>query len=357
VDATTAQGRRFLPARLNWLGLAALLFFIAFPFLMSLFTGQPVSSGTPKFWQGLLIQMFILAVFAMSYDLLFGYTGILSFGHAMFYGTSAYVAAVLFKHEGWSLPAVVLAVVIVAVLQSLLIGVVSLRVRGVYLTMATLAFSQMFFILVQATDLREWTGAEDGMHGVPAPAWLNPTDHRLTFYFVALAFCVVMYLVARRIVDSPPGRVMVAIRENEPRAQMIGFNTFLYKLLALTVSGVMAGLAGLMHVLWNMNATPEVLSVETTIAALLMTIIGGVGTLVGPMIGAGVLQLLGYWLNQFFGPSWQLIIGIVYILLVLFLPYGIVGTWYLRKNDIRAGWRRLTQPLRTEGDQPVARKG
>jgi branched-chain amino acid transport system permease protein len=255
------------------------------------------------------------------------------------------------------LPAVALAVIVIAVLQSVLIGVVSLRVRGVYLTMATLAFSQMFFILVQATDLREWTGAEDGVHGVPVPAWLNPTDHRLTFYFIALAFCVVMYLIARRIVDSPPGRVMVAIRENEPRAQMIGFNTFLYKLLAVTVSGVMAGLAGLMHVLWNMNATPEVLSVETTIAALLMTIIGGVGTLIGPMIGAGVLQLLGYWLNQIFGPSWQLIIGVVYILLVLFLPYGIVGTWYLRKNDIRAGWRRLTQPLRTESERPVTRKG
>jgi branched-chain amino acid transport system permease protein len=340
----------------NWLAPAALLFFVAFPFLMSLLTGQPVDAGTPKFWQGLLIQMFILAVFAMSYDLLMGYTGILSFGHAMFYGTGAYVAAVLFKHEGWSLPAVALAVIVAAVLQSVLIGVVSLRVRGVYLTMATLAFSQMFFILVQATDLREWTGAEDGLHGVPVPAWLNPTDHRLTFYFIALAFCVIMYLVARRIVDSPPGRVMVAIRENEPRAQMIGFNTFLYKLLAVTVSGVMAGLAGLMHVLWNMNATPEVLSVETTISALLMTIIGGVGTLVGPMIGAGVLQLLGYWLNQIFGPSWQLIIGVVYILLVLFLPYGIVGTWYLRRNDIRAGWRRLVQPLRTDGEQPVARK-
>ena len=173
---------------------------------------------------------------------------------------------------------------------------------------------------------------------------------------VALAFCVIMYLVARRIVDSPPGRVMIAIRENEPRAQMIGFNTFLYKLLAVTVSGVMAALAGLMHVLWNMNATPEVLSVETTISALLMTIIGGVGTLVGPMIGAGVLQLLGYWLNQLFGPSWQLIIGVVYILLVLFLPFGIVGPWYLRRNDIRAGWRRLLQPLRAEPEQPVARK-
>lgn len=356
MNSTTAPARRARSVSRNWTGLAALLFFIALPFLLSLFTGQPVDAGTPKFWQGLLIQMFIWAVFAMSYDLLMGYTGILSFGHAMFFGTGAYTAAVLLKHEGWALPAVALAVIVAAIFQSILIGVVSLRVRGVYLTMATLAFAQMFYILVQATDLRDITGAEDGLHGVPAPAWLNPTDHRLTFYFVALAFCVIMYLVARRIVDSPPGRVMVAIRENEPRAQMIGFNTFTYKLLAVTVSGVMAALAGLMHALWNMNATPEVLSVETTIAALLMTIIGGVETLIGPMIGAGVLQLLGYWLNQIFGPSWQLIIGVVYILLVLFLPYGIVGTWRLRRNDIRAGWRRLLQPLRAEPEQPVARK-
>ena len=96
-----------------------------------------------------------------------------------------------------------------------------------------------------------------------------------------------------------------------------------------------------MNALWNLNATPDVFNVETTINALLMTIIGGVGTLVGPMLGAGVLQLLGYWLNDIFGPRWPLLIGVVYILLVLFLPYGIVGTWQMRRNDIRAGWRRL----------------
>jgi branched-chain amino acid transport system permease protein len=130
--------------------------------------------------------------------------------------------------------------------------------------------------------------------------------------------------------------------------------------MAVTLASVMAALAGVMHALWNLNATPEVFSVDTTINALLMTIIGGVGTLVGPMLGAGVLQLLGYWLNDIFGPRWPLIIGIVYVLLVLFLPYGIVGTWQMRRNDIRAGWERLLQPLRTrpEGPEPpVARKG
>ncbi len=325
----------------NWLGPVVLAALAAFPFIMALLTGQPVTAGSPKFWQGILTQVFILAVYAMSYDLLMGYTGILSFGHAMFFGAGAYATGILLKHAGWSLGPVVLAVIGVAIMQSILIGVVSLRVRGVYLAMATLAFAQMFFILAQATDLRDITGAEDGLHGIHVPAWMNPTDQRLTFYFLALAFCVVMYLIARRVVDSPPGRVMVAIRENEARAQMIGYNTFVYKLLAVTLSGVMAALAGLMNALWNLNATPDVLSVETTINALLMTIIGGVGTLAGPMLGAAVLQLLGYWLNDAFGPRWPLIIGAIYIMLVLFLPYGIVGTWQMRRNDIRAGWRRL----------------
>lgn len=331
----------------NWAGPLVLLFLAALPFLIALLTGQPVDAGTPKFWQGLFIQVFIMAVYALSYDLLFGYTGILSFGHAMFFGTGAYVTAILLKESGWSLGVVALAVIAIAVLQSLLVGVVSLRVRGTYFAMATLAFAQMFYILVQATDLRDITGAEDGIHGVPVPAWLNPTDHRLTFYFVALAFCVVVYLIARRLVDSPPGRVMVAIRENEPRAQMIGYNTFVYKLLALTFAGILAALAGLMNAVWNGNATPEVLSVQTTINALLMAIIGGVGTLIGPMLGAGVMVLLGYWLNNVFGGQWQLIFGVVYVLLVIFLPYGIVGTYYARRNDLKAGWRRLLRPLQT----------
>jgi branched-chain amino acid transport system permease protein len=344
VNQTTSGARRSRRPR-GWTGLLVLAFLAALPFLMALLTGQPVDAGTPKFWQGLLIQVFIMAVYAMSYDLLFGYTGILSFGHAMFFGTGAYVAGILLKEAHWSLPAVILAVIGVAVLQSLLVGVVSLRLRGVYFAMATLAFAQMFYILVQATDLRDITGAEDGLHGIPVPDWLNPTDHRLVFYFVALAFCVVVYLIARRVVDSPPGRVMVAIRENEPRAQMIGYNTFTYKLLALTFAGVLAALAGLMNSLWNGSATPEVLGVETTINALLMTIIGGVGTLIGPILGAALVQLLGYWLNSVFGSQWQLIFGAVYVLLVVFLPYGIVGTYYLRRNDIRAGWQRLTRPL------------
>lgn len=327
--------RRGLPRA--WVGVVVVLALALFPFVLALLTGEPVDAGTPKFWQGMLAQVFILAVYAMSYDLLLGYTGILSFGHALFFGTGAYVTAILLKHNGWPLWQVLLAVLGVALAQGLVIGVLSLRVRGVYLAMVTLAFAQMFFILAEATDFRDLTGAEDGLHSVPVPDWINPTDERLRFYFLALAFCVVMYLIVRRVVESPTGRVMVAIRENELRAQVIGYNTFVYKLIAVTLAGMLAALAGLMNALFNLNATPALLDVNTTINALLMTIIGGIGTLVGPLLGAGVLQLLGYWLNSTFGPRWPLIFGLVYILIVLFFPYGLVGTWRARG----LGWRQV----------------
>jgi len=341
MNALTQVGARLIaPLQRNRIGLLSLLGLSAFPWVLSLLTGEPVNAGAPKFWQGMLAQVFILAVYAMSYDLLMGYTGVLSFGHAMFFGTGAYVTGILLKHAGWPLGQVALAVIVVALVQSLIVGVLSLRVRGVYLAMVTLAFAQMFFILAEATDFREWTGAEDGLHGIPVPAWMSPTDERLRFYFIALIFCVVMYLIVRRVVESPAGRVMVAIRENEARAQTIGYNTFVYKLLAVALSGIMAGLAGLMNALWNLNANPSMLSVGMTINALLMVIIGGAGTLVGPVLGAGVLQLLGYWLNTTFGPRWPLLFGVVFILIVLFLPYGLVGTWRLQGMSWRQAWSR-----------------
>lgn len=312
-------------------GALVVLVLAAFPFALSALTGEPVDAGTPKFWQFLLAQVFIWAVFAMSYDLLMGYTGILSFGHAMFFGTGAYVTGILLIHAAWPLWQVVLAVLVISVLQSLLIGLVSLRVKGVYLTMVTLAFSQMFFILSEATDFRQWTGAEDGLHSIPVPEWMSPTDQRLRFYYIALAFGVLAFIVLKRVVSSPTGRVMLAIRENETRAGMIGYNTFKFKLVAVTIAGVLAGLAGLMNALLNTSVTSNLFRADTTINALLMTIIGGVGTLVGPILGAGVIQIVGYWLNTL-TPSWPLIFGVMFILIVLFFPYGLVGTLQARRR-------------------------
>jgi len=316
----------------NGMGFALVIALALFPFGLSLLSGEPVNAGAPKFWQGMLAQVFILAVYALSYDLLLGITGVLSFGHAMFFGGGAYVAGILLKHGRWELLPVVGAVIAVALLQSLLVGALSLRVKGVYYAMVTLAFAQMFFILAEASDFREFTGAEDGLQGIPVPAWLSPTNERLTFYFVTLAFCLIVYLIARRVVDSPTGRILIAIRENEQRAQTVGFNTFVYKLIAMTLAGVLAALAGMMSALWNLSANPGMLASGTTINALLMTIIGGAGTLTGSLLGAGFLQLVGYWLNDAFGPRWPLLFGLVYIAIVLFLPYGIIGTWRMRRK-------------------------
>jgi branched-chain amino acid transport system permease protein len=352
----TLIASRWTPFLRRWRWRLILLVVLAlFPFLAGALLGDPeavgsdvrglarlvalAETGQAKFWQGMVIQMLILAVFAMSYDLLLGYTGIISFGHAMFYGTGGYVVGLLVKHAGWSAGAAVGAVLLVALGQSLIIGALSLRVKGVYLAMVTLAFAEFFYILAEATDFRQYTGADDGLHGIYPPPFLSPTDHRTGFYFLVLVFFVAMYLAAQRLVDSPTGRVMVAIRENEQRATMLGYNTFLYKLVALVAAGIMAALAGALNAFFNLGVTPAVLSVGTTIDVLAMTIIGGAGTLSGPVLGAAIVHLLGYWLNRLFGPTWVLLFGITFILIVVFLPYGVVGTVQARSWRWRAAWR------------------
>ncbi len=344
-----------------YLIVAALL--VLFPFIAGLLIGDPkvvpdgagffeslalrAGSGYAKFWQGMLIQMFILGIFAMSYDLLLGFTGILSFGHAMFFGTGGYAIAILIdKNFDWPFGWALLAVIGIAMLQSLIFGMLSLRVKGVYLAMVTLAFAEMFFILAEAGDFRQYTGADDGLHGFPVPAALSATDYRTRFYVLALIFFFAVYLTARRLVNSPTGRVMVAARDNEQRALMIGYNTVWFKLIAFVTAGVFAALAGALSALYNVSVTPAILGSAKTIDALAMTIIGGVGTLVGPVIGAAIVQLLGYWLERWFGSSWTLIYGIIFMLIVVFLPYGIVGTIRARAFRWKEGWQHLLKLLR-----------
>lgn len=344
---------------LNWL---LVILLIVFPFIAGLTIGEPArvkpglkglswlialaETGHAKFWQGMVIQMLILGVFAMSYDLLLGYTGIISFGHAMFYGTGGYVLGLLIKHARWPLWEAMGAVIVVALLQSFVIGALSLRVRGVYLAMVTLAFAEFFYILAEATDFRQYTGADDGLHGIYPPPFLNPIEHRTNFYFFTLFFFAIMYMAARRLVNSPTGQVMIAIRENEERVAMLGYNPFIYKLIAIMASGLMAALAGALNALFNLGVTPSVLSVSTTIEVLAMTIVGGVGTLSGPVLGAAIVHLLGYWLNRLFGPSWMLFFGIAFVLIVVFLPYGIVGTWRARSFQWKEAWRKYLKYIK-----------
>lgn len=322
---------------------------VLFPYLFALFTGTPPTEGANKFWQGHFIAMFILAVYAMSYDLLLGYTGILTFGHAAFFGSGAYAMALFLKHVAprfsaeyqivlgpWVVTDGILLVIgfllamVVATLIGLLFSVVSARVRGAYFAMITLAMAQALHILSKSADFVKWTGADEGLHGVPVPAFLNPTQYRLRFYFVALAFAVVMYIITQRLVNSPTGRVLVALRENESRVQMIGYNPRVYRRIAFTSAALIAGLAGALYAVWTMSATPTMTGLGMTVNALIMTILGGIGTLYGPMLGAALMEFLGHYFYQWFGARWPLVFGVLFILLVLFLPYGIVGTWRLR---------------------------
>lgn len=350
----------------QWGALVIVMGLILFPFIFSGITGAAVDDGPPKFWQGQLIVVFIMAVYAMSYDLLMGYTGILSFGHAAFFGGGAYAMALFMAHVapqvaaayrivgpgGVNLTEAVMLVVglLLAIGASILLGLlfsaVSARVKGAYFAMVTLAMAEAIHILSKATDFMKWTGADEGLHGVPVPVWLNPTHFRLRFYFIALAFAVIMYLITRRIVHSPSGRVFIALRENESRTRMIGYNPAVYRSLAFITSAVVAGLAGALYALWTMSATPTMTGAGSTIDALIMTILGGIGTLIGPMLGAALMKIFGHFFYQWFGARWPLVFGVIFIALVMFLPYGLVGFWRHRGAQLRRGRRRLSALLK-----------
>ena len=199
----------------------------------------------------------------------------------------------------------------------------------------------VFFIVIQSRELVDFAGAEIGLQGVTPPDYLSPSSQRLRFYYVGLIAMFLVYFFYRRFVDSPTGRVCIANRENEDRAMMLGYNTFYFKLAAMIISSITAALAGALHALFFPIIRPDIAGLGFTISALLMILIGGVCTLSGALVGAATFRLLSFFLERIFGGTSQLIIGLVYIILVLFLPYGIIGTWRRRGFRLKEGWERL----------------
>ncbi|MGD2158229.1 MAG: branched-chain amino acid ABC transporter permease [Anaerolineales bacterium] len=326
------------------------------PFVIAFFDGLSVADvlanvdGNYKFIQGLLIEIFILAVYAISYDLIFGITGLLSFGHAMFFGVGAYLTGAMLKSFGWGILPTLGLVVVAGVFQALLFGIVLPRVHGITFGLVTLGMSAVFHIVIQSRELGAYTGADVGLQGVVPPEYINPSSERLRFYFLAMAFMFLVYFVYRRFVNSPTGHVCIAIRENEDRAKMMGYNTFYFKLVALILSSITAALAGTLHTLFQPIVSPNVAGLAFTIAALLIILIGGIGTLSGALVGAGIFKLMEFGLDKYFGENASFLIGVVYILLVLFLPYGIIGTWQMKSFQIKQGRQRLLR-LFTGGSQ------
>ncbi len=334
--------------------LALLIFMMLLPFLLALLDGKPISSvmsnetGNSRFMQGLLIEVFVLAIFAISYDLVLGITGLLSFGHAMFFAVGAYTTGIMIKSFGWGIVPTLGAVLLAGFVNALLFGLVLPRVKGITFALVTLGLAAVFEIIVKSTELQQYTGADVGLQGVVIPDWINTSSERFRLYLVALFITFFVYLLYRRFVDSPTGRVCIAIRENENRALMLGYNTFYFKLVALIVSAMTAALAGFLHTIHQPIVSPTVAGLGYTVAALLMILMGGIGTLSGAMIGAAVFRLLSFYLERWFSESASFLLGAVYIVLVMFIPYGIVGTWRLRKLDIQRGRDRLVK-LFTKG--------
>lgn len=339
---------RFSSALKNNQGLlVTLLSFVLLPFIIGLFDGASPGqvwlneSGQSKFIQGLAIEIFILALYALSYDLIFGFTGLLSFGHSMFFAVGAYMTGILLKNFGYSLGATFVAIMIAGVLQALLFGMVLPRVKGITFALVTLGMAAVFHVLVVSTEMGEYTGSDVGLQGVIVPQWISPATERLRLYFITLTILILVFVLYKRFVNSPTGRVCTAIRENEGRAQMLGYNTFHFKLTALILSSLTASLAGGLHTIYQPIVSPNVASLGYTVTALLIILIGGVGTLNGALVGAVVFRLLDYGLRRYIGESASFINGAVYVLIVLFLPFGIVGTWRLKSANIKQGWERL----------------
>jgi branched-chain amino acid transport system permease protein len=207
----------------------------------------------------------------------------------------------------------------------------------------------VFHIVIQSRELGPYTGADVGLQGVIVPAFLNPSNERLRIYFIALIFMFTIYLIYRRFINSPTGRVCIAIRENEERARMLGYNTVYFKLTAMMLSSITAALAGFLHTIYQPIVSPHVASLGFTVVALLILLIGGIGTLSGAIIGAAIYRLMTYSLERYFHESSTFLVGVVYVLLVLFLPYGLVGTWRMKSFAMRQGRERLARLFSGQG--------
>lgn len=293
--------------KLLWSGLAA-VGLLAAPFVV-----YPV----------FLMQALCFALFACAFNLLIGYAGLVSFGHAAFFSAAAYATGYLVKFTGWPAPLAILAGTAVAAALGWLMGMLAIRRQGIYFSMITLALAQLvFFYFVQSP----WTGSEDGMQGVPRGTLFGLVDlsgNLSMYYFVVAVFLAGLWLIHRTI-NSPFGEILKAIRENEPRAISLGYDVAKFKLLAFVLSAALAGLAGSVKVLALQVASLHDAHWHMSGEVMLMTILGGLGTVFGPIVGAVFVTGLSHYLTGV--GSWIIALtGAVFIVVVMLFRRGIVG--------------------------------
>jgi branched-chain amino acid transport system permease protein len=302
---------------------AVVLFLIVFPWVMP--------------YEALAINILIFGLFAVGFNLLFGYTGMLSFGHAAFLGSGSYLAGMAIVHGGWPWYAAIVAGTLGAALIGLLIGFLAIRARGIYFSMVTLALAQcVYFIFYQAD---RWTGGENGLRGVKVGVidafglkldFVNP----MTKYYIVLAFVALALWFVSRVLGSPFGAVIETVRENERRSAACGYDVAATRLLAFVISAAICGLAGTLRAL-HLSVVPiDSLHYLTSGHAVMMCLLGGMGTFFGPFVGAAVFLYLEDVVTTW-TKHWMLVVGVVFIVFVLFFPRGIWGSilhWMRREG-------------------------
>ncbi len=287
-------------------------------------------------YEALAVNILVLGLYAVGFNLLFGYTGLLSFGHAAFLGSGAYGCGIALVHFGVPWFGAILVGVLLSVFFAAIMGFLAIRTRGIYFAMVTLALSQcVYYLFYQAVNL---TGGENGLRGINLSEigilgfsvnFLNPT----TKYYVILAFVAFALWLFSRLLASPFGAVLEAIRENESRARACGYDVARVKFIAFVISGAFCGLAGALKALHLSIVPIETLHYLTSGQVVMMALLGGMNTFFGPFVGAAAFLLLEDVLTTMTS-HWQLVLGAVFVIFVLFFPKGIWGSllgWAVRR--------------------------
>ncbi|HXQ84510.1 MAG TPA: branched-chain amino acid ABC transporter permease [Xanthobacteraceae bacterium] len=304
------------------------VFWIGFCAVMALLIVAPLV--LTEYWRRFLTEILIWGLLAMSSDLLIGFTGMVSFGHSAFFGLGMYGAAgALLTVHSPNLWLAILSGLAGAAGAALFVAYFSTRLRDIYFAITTLIFSQIFYVIIFT-----WTpvtGGENGLIFTRPHLWIpfiyDARFTTTTMHWFVLAVVTASYLILRRVTQSPFGMVLQSIRENEPRTRAIGYPVERYKMVSVMLSGLFAGLAGVLYAVQNEFAAPDFVYFLTSGDTVIFNVMGGIGTLVGPIVGAGFFQLMRELLARLFGDQFPYLIplGIIFIAIIIFLPQGLLG--------------------------------
>jgi branched-chain amino acid transport system permease protein len=303
-----------------------IIYWTGFCVVMALLIVAPLV--LPEFWRRFLTEILIWGLLAMSSDILIGYTGMVSFGHSAFFGLGMYgAAAALLLVAPPNLWLAILFGLVASAAVAAFVAYFSTRLRDIYFAITTLIFSQIFYVIIFTWT--EVTGGENGLSfsrpRLAIPGLFSVPFNSDTLHWFVLAVVAASYLIVRRIMHSPFGMVLQSIRENEPRTRAIGYPVERYKIVAVMLSGLFAGLSGVLYAIQNRFAAPDFVYFLVSGEAVIFNVMGGIGTLVGPILGAAFFLLLREAFSRFFTEYYLIPVGIIFIAMVIFLPQGLLG--------------------------------